>query len=643
VLLTLAAYQQVYRAGFVWDDDAHVTRAGLRSLHGLWRIWFEPGATQQYYPVLHSAFWLEHRAWGDAAVGYHVANVLLHAAAACLLLRVLSRLAVPGAFLGAALFAVHPVAVESVAWISEQKNTLSAVFYLLAALAYLAFDRGRRPATYAAATALFAMALLSKSVTATLPAALLVVLWWQRGRISLRRDVVPLLPWLALATAAAAMTSWMERTQIGARGGAYDLGIASRFVLAGRALWFYLAKLLWPVHLSFVYPRWRIEDGDPVEYVGLLAAATAIVAVWMIRRRHRGPLAAALLFAGTLFPALGFINVYPFIYSFVADHFQYLADASALGALAAALALSARRLPGFGREAAPAAGAVLVVVLASLSWRQCAAYADAETLWRTTIERNPSAWMAHNNLASDLLDKGHPDEAIAEARLSLALMPRNAEAYVTLGDALGSQGDGREALVQYGRALEIEPGNAIARNNLGNALLEAGRLEDAVEQYRRALATKPDFAKAHANLGDALLRLGRPDEAIAEYLNALGDDPLQPGAEANLGTALAQKGRMDEAVIHFERSLAIDPRFAIAETNLGNVLLQSGKLDEAITHYKRALEIDPNSSAVHNNLGYALRKSGRLDEAIAHFREALALDPGNAGARRNLDEAMAAR
>jgi tetratricopeptide (TPR) repeat protein len=643
VLVTLAAYQQVYRAGFVWDDDAHVTRAALRSLHGLWRIWFEPGATQQYYPVLHSAFWLEHRAWGDAAAGYHLANVLMHAAAACLLFRVLVRLAVPGAFMGAALFAVHPVAVESVAWISEQKNTLSAVFYLLAALAYLAFDRGRRPATYAAATALFALALLSKSVTATLPAAILVVLWWQRGRLSLRRDVAPLLPWFALAAGAAAMTSWMERTHIGASGADYDLGAAARFALAGRVMWFYLGKLLWPVHLSFVYPRWRIEEGGPIQYMGLLAAAAVLTAFWMIRRRRRGPLASALLFAGTLFPALGFISVFPFIYSFVADHFQYLADASALGAMAAALALAARRLPALGRAMAPAAGAVLVAALAALSWRQCAAYSDAETLWRTTIKSNPSAWMAHNNLASELLEKGRLDEAAEEARSSLDLMPRNAEAYVTLGDALGRQGLGRDALAQYGRALEIEPGNAVARNNLGNALLEAGRLEEAALQYRRALATKPDFAKAHANLGDALLRLGRPDDAITEYAAALQDDPLEAEAEANLGTALAQEGRMQEAVAHFQRALAINPRFAIAETNLGNVLLQGGRLNEAIAHYGRALEIDPRSSAVHNNLGYALRKSGRLDEAISHFRQAVALDPGNAGARRNLDEALAGK
>jgi hypothetical protein len=261
--LVLAAYQGVTHAGFIWDDDAHVTRAGLRSLRGLWRIWTEPGATQQYYPVLHSAFWVEHRLWGDAPAGYHAANVLLHAAAACLLLRVLRVLALPGAFLAAALFAVHPVCAESVAWISEEKNTLSAVFYLSAALVYMGSERGRRPSAYAAATALFALALLSKSVTATLPAAVLVVIWWRRGRLSLKGDVLPLAPWFAMGAGAGAMTSWMERTHIGASGAAFGLGAAGRFLVAARALWFYLGKIAWPADLMFIYPRWPIEPGRP--------------------------------------------------------------------------------------------------------------------------------------------------------------------------------------------------------------------------------------------------------------------------------------------------------------------------------------------------------------------------------------------
>jgi len=643
LVLALLAYHTVWHGGFVWDDNAHVTRPGLRSLHGLWRIWFEPGATQQYYPALHSAFWMEHRLWGDAPSWYHVANVVLHGCAACLLYRVLRRLSVPGAFLGAALFAVHPVCAESVAWVSEQKNTISAVFYLAAALAYLRYDSGRRTGWYAAGLGLFLLALLSKSVAATLPAALLVVVWWKRGRISWRGDVLPLAPWLALGAGAGVMTSWMERTHVGASGAAFALGIAERFLVAGRALWFYLGKILWPVNLTFVYPRWPIDARDPVQYLFPAAAAAALAGLWLIRGRSRAPLAAALLFAGTLFPALGFINVFPFIYSFVADHFQYMAAAVILSAAAAALATAARPLPAPGRAAAWAAAGCVVALLASLTWRQGSMYADAETLWRATIARNPSAWMAYNNLAADLLKDGSVDEAIADARKAIELDPSDAEAHITLGEALLKEGRGAEGLAQYGVALQIEPGNPIAHNNLGNVLLKAGRVDEAIVHYRAALVARPDSPKAHGNLGEAYLLKGRLDEAVAQLGEALANDPLDPGATTNLGIALAQEGRVDAAMAQFRRALEIDPGFTVARTNLGNALLQSGRKDEAIAQYARVLELEPNSPSAHNNLGYGLLQAGRVDEAIAHFRTALSIDPGNAAAARNLAEALRGR
>ncbi len=195
----LMAYQPAWRGGFVWDDDGHVTRPELRSWYGLYRIWFHLGATQQYYPLLHSAFWVEHRLWGDATLGYHLVNILLHMAATVLVALVLCRLRVPGTCLAAAIFALHPVHVESIAWIAEQKNALSAVFYLGAMLVYLRFDQERKSPLYCWALALFVLGLLSKTTAATLPAALLVILWWQRGRLSWRRDVVPLVPFLRWA------------------------------------------------------------------------------------------------------------------------------------------------------------------------------------------------------------------------------------------------------------------------------------------------------------------------------------------------------------------------------------------------------------------------------------------------------------
>jgi hypothetical protein len=320
-IAALAAYFPALRGDFLWDDAGHVTNPALQSWSGLLRIWFEPGVTQQYYPLLHSAFWLEHKLWGDAVLGYHLINVLQHALAATLFGALLRRLAVPGAWFAAGLFLLHPVCVESVAWICEQKNTLSLVLYLGAALAYLRFDTVRFPRRYVLATLLFVGALLTKTVTASLPAALLVVFWWQRGRLDWRRDVVPLLPWFVLGAGGGLFTAHFEKVLIGAQGAEFNLGALDRVVLAGRVFWFYLGKLAWPAELIFVYPRWNVDASVWWQWVFTLAGLALLgVLIWW-QRRARGPLAAALLFGGSLFPVLGFVNVYPFIFSYVADHF----------------------------------------------------------------------------------------------------------------------------------------------------------------------------------------------------------------------------------------------------------------------------------------------------------------------------------
>ena len=348
-VVTFAAYFPALMGGLLWDDAGHVTRPDLQSWSGLARIWFEVGATQQYYPLLHSAFWLEHRFWGEATFGYHLVNVLWHATSACLLVAILRRLMVPGAVLAAFFFALHPVGVESVAWIAEQKNTLSTVFYLAAALAWLRFEDERRSARYAAATLWFVAALLTKTVTATLPAALLVIAWWRRGRLSWRGDVLPLLPWFAVGVGAGLFTAWFERTSIGAQGADFNLGLVERGLLAGRIFWFYLGKLVWPADLMFFYPRWHVDAAAVWQYLFPVAALALVGGlVWWTRRgRGRGLLAAALLYGGTLFPVLGFMNVYPFVFSYVADHFQYLASLSFFALIAAGL-MGAGRSGRFG-------------------------------------------------------------------------------------------------------------------------------------------------------------------------------------------------------------------------------------------------------------------------------------------------------
>jgi Flp pilus assembly protein TadD len=630
VASTFAAYLPVWRAGFIWDDDGHVTRLDLRSLHGLWRIWFEPGATQQYYPLLHSAFWVEHRLWGDSSLGYHLANVGLHALAAFLLFRLLRHLNLPGALFAAAAFALHPVCVESVAWISEQKNTLSAVLGLGSALAYLRFDGQRRRGWYLAALALFGLALATKTVLATLPAALLVLFWWRRGRIAWARDVLPVVPFFVLGVGAGIVTAWIERTYIGANGDAFDLGIADRCLVAGRALWFYLGKILWPADLMFIYPRWEIDPQATVQYLFPAAAVAVLVVLFALRRRSRGPLAAGLLFAGTLFPALGFINVYPFVYSFVADHFQYLAAAVVISAVAAVAARSALRLAPAGRLAAAAIGLALIGVLGWLSAAQCADYVDAETLWRTTIARNPVCWMAYQNLGGVFMKADHPDLASPQFEKALEIKPDDTEALNELGVATMEEGRTDQALALFLRALDIAPNKAETHINLGVALLQKGKPEEAANHFQHAAQIEPRNAQARKDLATAYTQEGQWSDAVAQYQRAVEIEPGNPETLFGLGSALAKAGRLDEANAQFRRVLEIDEAHAGAHFHVALAMMADGKLDEAAAHLKRALEINPSFAEAHDMLGNALMQQGHLDEAASQIQTALALKPDDA-------------
>jgi len=607
---TLLVYLPALRGGFLWDDDAHVTKPALRSLHGLARIWFELGATQQYYPVLHSAFWIEHRLWGDSVLGYHLTNIFLHAAAAWLLVLILRRLALPGAWLAGLLFALHPVCVESVAWIAEQKNTLSAVFYLGAAFVYLHFDQTRRGRPYFFATGFFLLALLTKSVTASLPAALLVVFWWRRGRIEWKRDVRPLLPWFVAGLASGLFTAWVERRFIGAEGADFSFTFLQRLLLAGRATVFYLGKLVWPSDLIFIYPRWSVNPAAGWPYLfdaGVLALLGALI---FRARKQRGPLAGFLFFAGTLFPVLGFVNVYPFIFSFVADHFQYLASLGLVVPAAWALVWTAERLP-FGAPVRTALLLLLPAALAVLSSRQCRIYRDADTLYRATLARNPGAWLAHYNLAVLLGDSGRTPEAIPE----------------------------------YEAALKLKPDHWAAHNNLASAFLKMGRPGDAIAEYEAALRYNPGFAEAHNNLGLALGRIpGRLPEAISQVRTALRLRPDYDGADNNLGTLLLQEpGGRDEAIGEFEAALRLAPGHAEYHYNLANALAAApGRLDDAIAEYQAALRLNPNYVEAHSNLGAAwARRPGHLADAIAEFEAALRLAPENAQIHLDLAHALA--
>ena len=512
--LVLVVFLPALWAGWIWDDDRYVTtNHALRSLRGLLSIWSDVHTEPQYYPLTHSVLWLQYHLWGLHPLGYHVVNLALQAANAVLLWWLLEALAVPGAWFAAALFAVHPVQVETVAWITEQKNLLSVFFALLCALAW-------RKERYGAMLALFAAALLSKSVVAVLPAAFLVLAWWKKGKLG-REDVQPVLPMFAMALAMGALTVWIER-HVGASGAEYALSAADRVLIAGRALLFYAGKVLLPFELTFIYPRWDVDAASLAQWVYPFTATALLVLLFLARRRFgRGPAAMAFLFAGILFPALGFFNVYPMRYSFVADHFQYLACA-ALFAGAASLI----------KEAAPRA--LVLGALGLLSFFRAFAFHDSLSLWNDTIAKNPDSWMVRYNVGASLAGLGRWNEAEPWFRSALALRPGDAGVHNNLGTLLLNAGKPAQAIEEYRLALRLDPASYEAHNNLGAALVGMGKTRDAVEEYEQALKLKPDLARGWFNLGEALGELGRYKEGADCLARALEIQPDYPDARADL-------------------------------------------------------------------------------------------------------------
>jgi len=537
--ITLLSYTSALKGGYIWDDDDYVTaNRTLKTVGGLVRIWTEPGASPQYYPLLFTSFWVERHLWGLNPFGYHLLNVLLHACVACLLYYLLLLLEVPGAWLAALVFAVHPVNVETAAWISERKNVLSGCFYMLSAIALLRFyGLGRRdkrqegPLTarpeqnwYWAGVLFFVCALLSKTVTCMLPAALLIVLWWKRGRVT-QGEMLSLAPLFAAGAAMGLFTAWLERTHVGAAGSDWSLSFAERFLVAGRALCFYVWKLLWPAHLCFNYERWVIDGKVWQQYLYPLAAAAVLTALWLARRRiGRGPLAAMLFFVVSLFPALGFFDVFPFRYSYVADHFQYLACIGPITLFAAGAAWCCSKYRHGRLKLFRAAGALVIGALALMTWRQGNMYAGEWTLWNETLKRNPFSVMAHNNLGSILSKRGKPLEAMAHFEEALKVRPdfeitnyNISMTYYNRGVALAALGRIDEAMEQYGEALRVRPDFERALNNLGSLLAQKGRIEEAVRCWATAAEIKPDYAGAHYNLLLGYTQLGDSIAAHREH------------------------------------------------------------------------------------------------------------------------------
>ena len=545
VLAAFAVYLPSLPGGYLWDDAAYVTdNPHLESASGLRALWLTPGATTQYYPVTFTALWLQHQLWGDNPLGYRAVNVALHALCALLLWRVLHLLSLRGAWLAAALFVVHPVFVESVAWIAELKNMLSLALYLGCLLAYLrvrppdapgAAAAPRGNAGYAVALALFAAALLAKPAAVLLPLVILALVWWKRGRLR-AGDVGPVVPMLLMGLAMGLVTIWAEREFSGAGDGAAGMSLLARAGVAGRALWFYAGTLAAPIELIPVYPRWEVEAFHWAHLLWTTAAAAAAATLWLLRARlGRGLLAALICYALLLFPALGFFEIAYFRYSFVADHFQYHAAPALLAAVAAgAAALLAR--PRWRTPVAVGAATALVA-LSALTWRHAHAFASEKARCSDILAKHPSSWVAMNNLGESLASEGRQQEAI---RLYEAALQHNGdypEAHNNLGVALATRGDARGARDHFQAAVRLMPDYAEAHNNLGALAALSGDRDGAIRHYQRAITLRPSYAKAHLGIAEALLGAGRAGEAAVHLEAALRIDPGNAAARRALERA----------------------------------------------------------------------------------------------------------
>ena len=648
VVAVIVAYQPVWFAGFIWDDDDHVTaNPTIIGPLGLTEIWTTSAA--RYYPLVLTTFWFEHALWDLNPLFYHLVNVLVQAASAVVLWRVLLSLRVPGAWLGAAIWALHPVQVETVAWITELKNAQSGLFYLLSILCFVHGLRARQSGDRSAAlrnyalTLLFAaLAMASKSSTVVLPLVLCLCAWWVEGRWQWR-NLIKIAPVFLMSLAAALLAMWSVQVYGDVHDPQWARSGPERLITCGYVVWFYLGKLLWPSPLIFIYPRWQIDASNGLAYLPLLAVILLFVVLWWKRESWGRPWFFALAyFLAALLPVLGLVDHYFLRFSFVADHLQYLATMGPLALAGAGLVKFADVvLPGKTGMQTLACGGLLLV-LGSLSWERAWIFGNEQTLWTDTMAQNPNSWMVHSNLGKVLLEKGPVDQAIAHYETALELNPNFGRSHYDLGLAYLQNRQAGEAMDQFEKSVALDPNYAPVYNNIGKILLAQGQVDAAMDQFQRALALDPDFAAAHYNLGVVFDQKGQREEAVRQYQKTVVDDPQFAPAHNNLGIALAQRGLITGATEQFRMAVQSDPANAAAHTNLGNVLLHEGQTVEAIEEYQKALALDPTDAETHNNLGLVLFQLGHADAAIAQFEEAVRLKPDFAEAQKNLAQAKAA-
>ena len=674
IMITIISYLPAFQAGFVWDDIIFTQNQAVQELGDIWNIWFDPGYIENeghYWPLTYTTFWLEHKIWGLNPAGYHVVNVVLHTINTLLLWRILARLAVPGAWLVAAVFAVHPLHVESVAWVIERKDVLSALFYLAAILAWMRYEATRKGRHYLLALGLFAVGLLSKSVVVTLPVALLILRWWRQGRLN-RNDLLQTVPFfvVGLAITLGDFAYYRPRESF-----VSDLSIIERPFLAARALWFYATKLLWPDNLAVIYPHWDVNATDPLAWGYLILAVAVPALLWRYRDRiGRGPLAGFLFFAVTLSPTLGFIDFGYMQFSYVADRFQYLAGIGVIAVVIGAAVWGARRLPERFRLVAVGVPVAVLAILSVLSWQHASIFRNEETLFRHIVSLNPKGHGAYNNLNKELLDQGRYDEALVSTRTALQHLPDDASANFNRGLALQRSSRAAEAIEFYSRTLEINPDNRRALSNLNIALIHEERYEEVLATSRSAIERNPRDAASLFYAGVAAWRLERHEEAERYQRLALQVDPGNKDSLTYLAGMLRHNGRYDEAMDLYRTAANAHPGYAEPHRDMGVIELARENYDEAEGHLRQAMRLGlgdnivlhglgklsiakanyadavrflmaaaerfPADATIRSDLGVALIHLGRKDEAIRSFEQALELDPTLQSAKGNLELAL---
>ena len=574
--------------------------------------------------------------------------MLLHWANTLLLWHLLRRLAVPGAYVVAAVFAVHPLHVDSVAWVIERKDVLSGLFYLAAVLTWLRFVEQPRPRWYVWSLVLYAAGLLSKSIVITLPVALLIWHWWQQGRVT-STDLWRLVPFFAVGLAIVVgdlSFYWSTVTS------SFDYSLTERTLIAARALWFYAGKLLWPTNLAVIYPHWDVRVADPLAWGYLIASVALGVALWCFRSQlGRGPLAGMLFFAVTLSPILGFVDHGYMLYAFVADRFQYLAGIGVMGVVIGSATYGVGRLSDWWKKGARVVVAVVLVVLGVLTWRQSSIYRDQETLNRHIIALNPQAWSAHLILSNVLYEQGRYAEALASADVAVEQAPDSFEmhAHANLGRTLNALGQYEEAEPHLRRAIALNPQAKSPHFGLGAALYGQGRYAEALAATRVAIERDPDFVKAHFNLGVILSALERFEEAELHLRRAIALNPQDMDASQELAEVLLRMGQdaqdneqPEAAAEYYRRAFETAPRHAKAIRRLAHLRLEQQRYEESLELFQRLIHIDPSDAVAQGNTGIVLYYLGRSDEALQHFDRALSLDPTLENVRANREGVLKA-